>query len=1064
MNKKLLHLQPSCLSSRHTQRSRFLGSLALVSTCLVGFTLRSADDSIDFRRDIQPILADHCFDCHGPDEQARQADLRLDDRSVAISKLASDSVAIVPGKPESSELMSRVLSNDPGLIMPPPEHNKPLDEKELSLLEQWIREGAVYTTHWAFTAPDRPELPDPAGENGSKHPIDRLVAHRLQVHGFKPSPPAAHEVLCRRIYLDLIGLPPAPEEIDKFVSEAQKDVARAVDDLIERLFQSDHFGEKWARHWLDVARYADSNGYEKDNPREQWAWRDWVIRAINSDMPYDQFILEQIAGDMLPDRTQDQLVATGFLRNGMINEEGAIVAEQFRMEGMFDRMDCIGKAVLGLSLQCGQCHSHKYDPISQDEYYGTFAFLNDTYESQSWVYTSEQQKKIVKLRSAVSTIEDRLRAQRPNWQQQFAAWERQERTSAPKWSVLDVTSTDWIGGLNHPEELPDHSVLVLGHPTGSGEMYVTGKPPLDGVTGLRLEALTHGDLPYGGPGRSKTGTFAITELRVEVKPPGGATWETVELSGATADYSEESHVLEGDEEKKAEEQRRVGPVEFLIDGDKKTAWRSDRGSGRRNTESVAVIQFAAALTRPEGTELKVSLEFHHTRSRSTNPLALSPSSQLGCMRFATTTSPAPRAPSYDHAATLALGKPASARSEAENATVFAAWRRGVPEFQDASTEIESLFHQYPEAPTSVLTLTARRPAHHRATFLLNRGIWDKPERRITPHSPAALHSLPSSEEHPDRLDFARWLVDSRSPLTARVHVNRVWQAIFGAGLVETPEDFGTRAPQPEHLELLDWLAVELMERGWSTKKLIRTILTSATYHQSSNVSPELLAADPQNRWLGRGPRFRVEAEVVRDIALSVSGLLHREVGGPSIFPPVPKSVLEFNYSPPRYWVAAEAPKRYRRALYVFRRRSMPDPVLTSFDAPNADFACARRQRSNTPLASLASLNEPIFVEAARALALRILREGGPNDAERTEYAFRLCTGRRPSKVESAEIEKLLGGRREKLAAGWLSINEVATGDPGTRPELPPDATPQDAAAWTIAARVLLNLDETVSKN
>ena len=930
--------------------------------------------------------------------------------------------------------------------------------------------------HWVFTAPERPVVPDTNRRNDPtlviRNPIDVFVADRLVQEGLAMSPPAAPEVLCRRIYLDVIGLPPAPSDVDEFVAAARDDPANAVEVLVDRLLESEHYGEKWARHWLDVARYADSNGYEKDLRREQWAWRDWVIGAINADMPYDQFLIEQIAGDLLPNHTQDQLVATGFLRNGMINEEGAIVPEQFRMEGMFDRMDCIGKAVLGLSIQCAQCHSHKYDPITQDEYYGMFAFLNDTCEAMSPVYTPEQLQKIAEIETAIREIEGQCMtalggdgAGAPSVEEQLAAWEKAEAAAATRWEILDTVEQVWDGGMNLPNELRDHSVMVLGHPTGSGSMYVVAQVDLDGVTGMRMEALTHGDLPFGGPGRSDRGTFAISKLYVHVMLPGGDDWQELPLKNATADFSESEKILEGDEDKKEEEKRRLGPVAYLIDGDDKTAWRADRGPGQRNTDSVAVLQFAEVVDLPKGTQFKVSLVFNHKAATTGNQATL-----LGRMRFALTTSPNPRAATYRYAATIAMQTPVADRSAAEQSIVRTAWWQNLPELTPLCDEMSALRSQYPERQTSVLTLTGRDSGDHRETFLLDRGIWDKPQQEVAPHVPAVLHSLDEAidgtgrETHPTRLVFARWLADRRSPVTARVQVNRIWQAIFGTGLVDTPEDFGTRAGMPEHLKLLDWLAVEFMEGGWSTKKIIRTIVRSASYQQSSRVNTQLLDVDPQNRLLARGPRFRAEAEVVRDIALCVSGLLNPEVGGPSIFPPVPQNVLNDNFTIPGYWTVPEGPQRYRRGIYVFRKRSMPDPALASFDAPNADFACAHRVRSNTPLASLVALNEPVFVEAARAVALRILREGGATDLERANYAFRLCTGRHATPAECAEVLALLENRRERLAEGWLSINEVATGDPAESAAIPPNTTPQDAAAWTIAARVLLNLDETLCKN
>ena len=435
---------------------------------------------------------------------------------------------------------------------------------------------------------------------------------------------------------------------------------------------------------------------------------------------------------------------------------------------------------------------------------------------------------------------------------------------------------------------------------------------------------------------------------------------------------------------------------------------------------------------------------------------------IGRFRIALTSTPEPKASATPYAAVLALQTPREQRTAEQSAQIFTAWCQSVPEFKPFNDELDALWKQFPEAKTSILNIAERSPDYHRETFRLDRGGWENPKERVAPQVPALLHPLPAGEP-PTRLTFARWLADKRSPLTARVAVNRVWQAIFGVGIVETAEDFGTRASAPSHPELLDWLAVDFMEHGWSQKHLVRTLVTSVAYRQTSRVTPALLEKDPRNRLLTRGPRFRAEAEVVRDIALGASGLLTDKVGGPSIFPPVPQNVLDFNYVKPE-WPIATGPERYRRALYVFRKRSMPDPTLSNFDAPTADFACVRRPRSNTPLAALTSLNEPVFVEASQALALRVLREGGATDAERADYAYRLCTARGVKSIERAELLKLVTSRRKQLADGWLPAIEVATGEAGKNLELPPGTTPQDAAAWTIAARVLLNLDETLTKN
>ncbi len=1001
----------------------------------------------DFGRDILPILSGKCFQCHGPDEKKRKAELRLDIRSGSRADLGGHA-AIVPGKPGASELIKRVESSDPDEMMPPPKSKFSLSDRERKLLRQWIAEGGDYEQHWAFEAPTK------AAADG----IDQLVAAKLASEGLKHSQRANAETMCRRLYLDLTGLPPSPKEIDAFAAEAKRDWNSAVDTLTTRLIKTDAYAEKWARHWLDVARYADSNGFEKDMPREQWAWRDWVIQSYAKDQPYDQFVIEQIAGDMIPNRTQDQLVATGFLRNGMVNEEGAIVYEQFRLEGVFDRMDCIGKAVLGLSLQCAQCHSHKFDPITQDEYYGMFAFLNDTYEAQSWVYTTAQENKIKSIKQQVAGIEDQIRKQVPDWRKQLDGWIKAEREREAGWENLDTIEQVWEGGLNHPEKLSDQSIIVLGHPSTSGKLFVTAKPKTRTISAFRIEALRYGDLPFGGPGRSYRGMFAISEIEAWTKSPTDKSWVKMKLTKAAADFAEKEHEVEpfflNKRGGKTEDDRKIGPASFLIDDNDKTAWRPDRGPILRHTDSVVLVAPATPLQLPEGAEIKLRIIQNHGGDGGID------NQQLGRFRVGVTAAANPSVAPHDHAATLALSKPN--RTSEDEAILFRAWRNGVKKLQPLNDKIAKLETGFPEASTSVLHAAEPVASERRETHLFDRGAWNKPKHAVKPHTPALLPPL--NNNRPTRLDFARWLVDSRNPLTARVEVNRIWQAIFGNGLVETSEDFGTRAKTPEHQAVLDWLAADFMEHKWSRKHLIRRIVSSETYQQTSQATPHLLERDPRNRLLTRGPRFRAEAEVVRDIVLTSAGLLNRQIGGESFFPPVPQSLLDYNYFKPDYWEAAKPPERYRRSLYMFRKRAMPDPVMATFDAPNSDSACARRVRSNTPLAALVTLNEPVFVEAAKAMALRIVREGGLGDADWIDYGYRLTTGRPVKPVERNELLRFLKSQRQRLADGWLSISKVGFAEPENQPTLPKGVTPQDVAAWTIASRVLLNLDETLTKN
>ena len=983
---------------------------------------------VDYLRDVQPILAEHCWHCHGTDADDRKAGLRLDQSEGSLKGGESGSAAIVPGHPDESELIKRLITDDENLVMPPPSQKKPVSATHLATLKQWIAEGAKFEAHWAFTPPVKATLP----QAGTTNPIDAFVLDRLKRENLTPSPKASNHTLCRRLYLDLIGLPPSPQELADF----EKD---GYDATVKKLMASERYGEKWARNWLDLARYSDTNGYEKDLKREQWAWRDWVIDTINKDMPYDQFIIEQIAGDLLPNATQSQMIATGFLRNSMINEEGAIVAEQFRMVEMFDRIDCVGKAVLGLSTQCAQCHTHKFDPITHDEYYGMFSYLNNSYEAMSWVYTPEQLKQIDEIKQKLAAIEERVRTAHPQWAAELAAWEADLTAKRIAWTPLDAIEMGSISGLTHPTQDADKRLLMQGHT--SADVFFIASPPLKGVTGLQLEALPHRDFPQNGPGRTRQGTWTLHELEVFIKKPDSKDWEKQKLVNATADFSEP-------DSKSADGKKATGPVSYLIDGSDDNSWKADRGTGRRNQAGVAVVQFETPLEFPEGTQMKV---------------AWRNSDMLGCARFSTTTQPTPTSPLVDQAAVLAMATPADQRTAEQKQAIFTAWRNSVADLKGLNDEINALVKTQPEAETTVLHIVEREPSNHRDTHLLSRGNWEQPLQVIPPHVPAALHAFPENAPN-NRLGFAMWLADKRSPLTARVEVNQLWQSIFGMGLVETAEDFGTRAPIPEYRELLDWLAVDFMEHNWSRKHVIQTIMSSATYQQSSQARKELLERDPNNHLLARGPRFRADAEVVRDIALTASGLISYKMGGPGVIPPVPQNVLDYNYVYPTYWTAPTGPERYRRTVYGFRKRSMPDPVMSNFDAPNGDFSCARRVRSNTPLAALTGLNETIFVEAARALALRVLKEAGKDDAARAEHAFLLCTSRVPLPAERDEVLALLKSRRQRVADGWLNPREITTGDPAKLPDLPPETSPQDAAAWTLVARVLLNLDETITKN
>jgi hypothetical protein len=1010
----------------------------------------------DYLRDIRPILADNCFRCHGADEQSRESGLRLDLRDSAVRGGDSGKPAIVPEKPDASELIHRVTTDDDSERMPPPDSKSRLSSAQVKTLRTWITDGARYQTHWALTPPVKPPVPTLADTHWASNEIDRFVWSRLHAEQLTPSPEAARTTLLRRLFLDLIGFPPSPKETAAFLADG---APGAYDRQVDRLLASEHFGEKWARQWLDVARYADSDGYEKDLPRKQYLWRDWVIDAINRDMPYNQFVIEQVAGDLLPNATQSQRVATGFLRNGMVNEEGAIIPEQFRMEGLFDRLDCLGKSVLGLTIQCAQCHSHKFDPISQTEYYRLLAFLNDDYEAISWVYSDEQLSTIAKIEREVGKLEDQLKSEHADWQKRIAAWQAEAEKAADAWTILEPINPELIGGLAHPQALPDKSVITLGFRPESGELVVTGTTKMRRVTAMKLDALTHGDLPFGGPGRSRRGTFAVSEILVEAQPldKTNAPWEKIKVADAVADFEQPKLPIGEPWRRSDKDARVVGPAKYLIDGKDDTAWGADRGPGRRHQDLAVHLRFAKPVSFSQGTRFKITLRFQHGGSDAhgrTNNF-------LGRFRLSITDSDKPLQP-LPFFVTKALRIPGERRTKQQNEALFNFWRETDSSLAGANAAIDKAWSEYPEGET-VLNLAARKPEHHRQTAILERGNWQKPTTVVTPGVPAALHPLPQDAPL-NRLTLAKWLVDRRSHTTARVEVNRVWQAVFGTGIVETADDFGVRATPPSHPELLDWLAVDFMDHDWSLKHLLRTIVTSATYRQDSRFTKELLEHDPKNRLLARGPRFRVDAEVARDSVLAASGLLNPKRGGPSFFPPVPDSLFATSFIPAAdFWQTATGSERYRRSLYIFRRRSMPDPVLASLDAPNGDFSCPRRTRSNTPLAALSTLNDSVFVDSARALALRVLREAAATDRDRVDYAFKLCVNRLPSDAERDEIISLYQSQRKRLADGWISSRAITTGNHEKLPELPKGVSPTDAAAWTVVARVLLNLDETLTK-
>jgi len=1036
-------------------------ALSFILSLLIAPAAVKAEEPLDFARDIRPLFERNCFKCHGPEKQI--SGYRLDVRGVALAGGESAEAAIVVGKPDESPLVARVTSEDKDLRMPP--EGDRLNSGEVELLRRWIAGGAAWPddlsgedkkkkSHWAFAAPVRPETPALQNASGVRNPIDQFIRARLAAENLAPAPEADRTTLLRRLSLDLVGLPPTIAEVDAFVADTADG---AYERAVERLLASPHYGERWGRHWLDAARYADSDGYEKDKPRQAWFYRDWVVGALNRDLPYDQFVIEQIAGDLLPDATQDQIVATGFMRNSMTNEEGGIDPEQFRMEAMFDRMDAIGKSVLGLTIQCAQCHNHKFDPLTQEEYYRVFSLLNDAHEANIAAYMPDEQMRRANILSEITRIETELKERTPDWPARMAQWEAVVRDDQPQWIIVRP-DLDTSGGEKHlPQE--DGSVLAQGYAPTKHTVQMTIHTEASPITAFRLELLTDPNLPLSGPGRSVLGTAALSEFIVEAAPANAPDKrQKVKFKAATADVNPPETALLSIYDDRSGKKRTTGPIGFAIDGNHDTAWCTDNGPGRRNQPRKAVFVAESPIAHEGGTVLSVSLVQNHGGWNSDD----NQNYNLGRYRFSVTGAPDCAADPLPAQVREIIAIPAGQRSPRQIDALFSHWRTTVPEWQETNARIEELWKSHPAGASQLAFLPRSEP---RETHVLKRGDFLRPERTVTPGVPAFLHPL--ADEHPTRLSFARWLVDRKSPTTARSLVNRVWQAYFGTGLVATSEDLGTQSEAPSHPQLLDWLAVEFMDHGWSVKHLHRLIVTSATYRQSSRVSPELVAHDPYNRLLARGARFRVEGEVVRDVALAASGLLDSRLGGPSVFPPLPEFMLQppVSYGP-KTWFTSSGGDRYRRALYTFRYRSLPYPVLQTFDAPNGDFSCVRRVRSNTPLQALVGLNEPVAVECSQALARRVLKESQPADAARLQYAFRLCVARTPTEAESAELLRFYAAQKERVAAGWLNARQIL-GLPDdavvSADNVPGGATPTELAAWTAVSRVLLNLDETITK-
>jgi hypothetical protein len=943
---------------------------------------------------------------------------------------------VVPGKPQSSGLVQRILSSGPD-IMPPAYANKPLSAREKETLKRWVAAGAAYRPHWAFVAPRQAPLPQVKLASWPHNPIDNFVLARLERAGLQPSPPADRATLVRRVTLDLIGLPPTPEEADAFIRDRRPD---AYERLVDRLLASPRYGERWARRWLDLARYADTNGYEKDRPRSIWPYRDWVIDALNRDMPFDRFTVEQLAGDLLPNATPEQRIATGFHRNTMLNEEGGIDPLEYRFNSMVDRVATTGTVWLGLTLGCAQCHTHKFDPITQREYYRTMACLDNADELTIDVQQADITARRREIEAQIAAREAHLvdhfppagaapsgTAQQSQVQpvsryaravtlrRRMDAWLKEQEPRTTEWHVLRPTHMK--SNLPLLTLQPDNSIFVSGDMTKRDvydlrfqrDLSADGRP----ITAVRLEVLPDDRLPQHGPGRvyyeGAPGDFFLSEITLTA---GG---QAVPFAAATQS---------GGSDAKA-----------AIDGDPQTGWNIN---GRQGQTTVAVF----TLKRPVAVSefgLQLLFERYHAAA-------------LGRFRLAVTSDTPPATADLPPDIEEILRVSAAQRTPAQRDRLLQHYLSVAPELKAERDEIARLRATLPAYPTT-LVFAERPPENPRLTYVHKRGEWLRPMERVTAGVPAVLSPLPA-DAPANRLTFARWLVSPANPLVGRVTMNRQWAALFGRGIVRTTEDFGYQGEPPTHPELLDWLAVEFVRQGWSLKRMHRLMVTSATYRQSSRVTPLLLQRDPENRLLSRFPRVRLEAEEIRDSALTAAGLLSTKIGGPSVFPPQPPGVTSEGTYGALDWTVSAGEDRYRRGLYTFSKRTAPYAMFQTFDGPTGEVCLARREVSNTPLQALTLLNDQVFVEAAQALGKSIATRPGTVE-EKITYLFRRCLTRPPSQPERDLLLKFYIEQLGRFERKELDATTIA--GPGNTDNV------NERAAWTTLARSLLNLDEAISR-
>jgi mono/diheme cytochrome c family protein len=1004
-----------------------------------------ADGTVDFAREIEPILIKRCSECHGADKQ--KAELRLDSRAAALKPAKSGALALVPGQPEKSALLERVISTDPDEVMPP--KGARLTPDEVASLRRWIAAGAVWPetdlrAHWAFRPPVRttpPENPLPGAV--IRNDLDRFILARLAQEGLQPQPEADRATLIRRVSLDLTGLPPTWAEVEAFQKDTSPD---AYERLVDRLLASPHYGEHLARGWLDLARYADSNGYQVDLARSIWPYRDWVVRSFNRNQRFDQFTIDQLAGDLLPNPTPDQRIATGFNRNTKINDEGGGDAEEYRTKAVKDRVATVGTAWLGLTLNCAECHTHKYDPITHEEYYRFYAFFNNSTDAGNYNVAPTLEVPRPDLQATEAHVRQRLEQVRrdlASTEAQLAAeqrrWEQATQKRGDVWRVLNLTNAYSVGGSLYTN-LPDGSLLARGVNPIYDTITVEADTDLTGITAVRLEVLPDPSLPKNGPGRwGQTGNFILDEFGFAAVPRSGPAPANTNLVFASAE---------------ADWEQTYYRAEHAVDRSPKTGWAIGPRFGEPH---VLVARLAQPAGYRGGSRLSFRFDHYHGNSHC-----------IGRFRISVTTEKNPAAlwPVPDAVRQSLALRPAD-RTPEQVKQLAAAHRAASPVIRGLEHEryrLEQKEQRLAGQKFSTLVMQERSEPQPRTTYIHQRGDFLTRGPDVTAGVPAVFPALPTGAA-PNRLALAQWLVDPAHPLTARVTVNRFWERCFGTGLVKTSEDFGRQGEAPSHPELLDWLATEFIRSGWDVKAMQKLLVMSATYRQSAATDALRQDKDFYNRLLSRGPRFRLDAEMIRDQALAVSGLLNPQLGGPSVYPvQVANLWKEIGFLRPEIgmdeWPLSEGPDLYRRAVYTFWRRVCTYPTFATFDAPSREVCVARRPRTNTPLQALAGLNEPTLLEAARVLAQRILTEGGRTDAARVDFAFRTCLSRLPTTVERSRLLALVKQQQRSFRGDAAAARQLV--QVGSAPT-PTGLDARDLATWMMVSNVLLNLDEVLTK-